>query len=52
MKFLSKIITIISVLFLLWSTVSYIEILCKHGQSNPQYSSINLWTIAIEEVQK
>ena len=52
MKVLSKIITVISVLLLMWFLISTIEVNIKNTKPNPEYSKLNLWAIAIEGVQK
>lgn len=41
-QFCSGIITIIACLALAWFVINYIEILCKHGAPNPNYSTMNL----------
>lgn len=51
MKTLSKIFTIICVALVVWGAFSYIEIISKNAEPNPQYSSTNLWVNIFEEVR-
>ena len=42
MKILSKIITVTSIIIMLWFAASYIEIVCKNLTPNPEYSNHNV----------
>ena len=52
MKTLSKIYTLISILFLLWFAISTIEVSIKHVKPNPQYSSANCWIVFMNWTQQ
>ena len=41
-KILSNVIATIATIILIWYALSYVEILCKHGNHNPQYSDKNI----------
>lgn len=42
MKFITNLWIIINVVLIIWCGVSYIEILCKHWNQNPDYSDMNI----------
>lgn len=42
MKRMMNVLMMISVVLMIWSGISYIEILCKNDKPNPQYSSNNV----------
>lgn len=46
-KILSNILTIISVIFILWFALSYIEIISKNLSKNPQYSFWNIFELLV-----
>ena len=41
-KSLKNMIMMMSIVFILWFSFSYIEIICKNTNINPQYSSANI----------
>lgn len=45
LKVLGNIITVVSVLFLVWVGISYIEVISKNLSPNPEYSVINFFDI-------
>ena len=47
-KFLSNAITTISVIFVAWIVLSWIEVCCKNTTPDPQYSPLNLLVILLE----
>ena len=49
MKTLSKVFTVISIIFLLWCAISTVEVISKNTKPNPQYSSINLWSLLVAD---
>lgn len=48
MKFVGNLLTILTVIFMLWCGVSYGEILCKNTSPNPKYSKNNIIVNMIE----
>ena len=51
-KLLEKTICTISAIAMLWTMVSYVEILCKHNGPNPTYSNTNIIVRFVEEAVK
>lgn len=51
-KFLEKAICIIVAIVLLWTVVSYIEIISKNTEPNPTYSKTNLIVQLVEGANK
>ena len=48
MKKLSKIFTMVSVIFFIWLALSWIDVIVDNGMPNPQHSKYNLIGIMIE----
>ena len=48
MKTIKKTYYILTVVFLLWCAVSYLEIIIKNTASAPEYTNINLFIIFLE----
>lgn len=47
-KFLSNVITAVSVIFIAWFVLSWVEVCCKNTAPDPQYSPLNLLVILLE----
>lgn len=45
LEVLGNIITAVSILFLVWIGISYIEVISKNLNPNPEYSVINFFEI-------
>ena len=50
-KMISKILCIVSTLFILWGIFSFIEINMKNIDPNPNYSNINMF-IVLENIKE
>ena len=48
MKKLSKIFTVLSVIFFIWLALSWIDVIADNGMPNPQHSKYNLIGILID----
>ena len=48
MKKLSKIFTVVSVIFFIWLALSWIDVIADNGMPNPQHSKYNLIGILID----
>ena len=44
-KAIEAIFIIVSILFILWAGISWIEVISKNLEPNPQYSPVNLFTL-------
>lgn len=49
--FISNLITLLGVLFILWAVISYFEIVIKNIGPNPEYFKINLFILLTEMVR-
>ena len=47
-KLISKLITTISIVFILWASISTIEVAIKNKAPNPTYCPLNLWVILVD----
>ena len=47
-KVIEAIILIVSILLILWAGISWIEVISKNLEPNPQYSPINLFALLIK----
>lgn len=46
--FISNLITLLGVLFVLWAVISYFEIVIKNVNPNPEYFKTNLFILLTE----
>lgn len=45
LKFIGRVIVVLNIMFLLWLSISYLEICCKNLSTEPIYSIWNLFNI-------
>lgn len=51
MKVLGKTLYILSLMFILWVVISYIEISLENNKERPQYSEYNCFIITMEVLE-
>ena len=51
-KILINTMIILSVIFIAWVTLSYIEVMNQHNYESPEYSEYNCFTIIMEVLEK
>ena len=51
MNFLAKTLYIISLTFILWVVISYVEISLENNKERPQYSEYNCFIIMMEVLE-
>ena len=51
MNFLAKTLYIISLTFMLWVVISYVEISLENNKERPQYSKYNCFIITMEVLE-
>ena len=48
-QLIKRIAAVVTIIFMVWFTISYGEILTKNVRPNPQYSKWNFFTMTIDE---
>lgn len=52
MKYIRKIPYIISVVLVIWLSISYLEVIAQNAKANPSYSEANFFCLVADQYQK